>query len=363
VSRKEVIMAIKKRIVIILALLTFIVPIGSAIAADFHFAYFIVDYRFYEDSGVDEYLLFPNVSTNNPALNVYVQNVPNATEDIMIFFQPGWKSVIQQYNLFSKYLYDPLPGPAWEGREYQFYIDENNNGGFDEEIDTATSYYIIPDSIIPMDLVQNVTISGTHNPVITWDDVVESERVNFYRIRLFPVIDGKPDFSTLYHNKYIPINASGSYSYTYNGCHFYQHETLAVVIESWERIGGVVNRSRYVVIHNAGPLYTQEEVDQIIADAEAAKDETIDSLVATLLKKSNADANAAYAVKNLAQDAIEKANDGGGKAKEIVKAEKEMEKAQKELDHTKKDGTPDPKYDKAIDHYKKAWEKAQKAMK
>ena len=40
-----------------------------------------------------------------------------------------------------------------------------------------------------------------------------------------------------------------------------------------------------------------------------------------------------------------------------------MEKAQKELDHTKKDDTPDPKYDKAIDHYKKAWKDAQKAMK
>ena len=37
--------------------------------------------------------------------------------------------------------------------------------------------------------------------------------------------------------------------------------------------------------------------------------------------------------------------------------------AQEELDHTKKDGTPDPKYDKAIDHYMKAWEHAQKAIK
>ena len=40
-----------------------------------------------------------------------------------------------------------------------------------------------------------------------------------------------------------------------------------------------------------------------------------------------------------------------------------MEKAQEDLDHAKKDGTPDPKYDKAIKHYRKAWEKAQKAMK
>jgi len=49
--------------------------------------------------------------------------------------------------------------------------------------------------------------------------------------------------------------------------------------------------------------------------------------------------------------------------KELDKCEKEFTKAQKELDHTKKDGTPDPKYDKAIDHCKHAWEHAQRAIK
>jgi tetratricopeptide (TPR) repeat protein len=76
---------------------------------------------------------------------------------------------------------------------------------------------------------------------------------------------------------------------------------------------------------------------------------------------------------SLAQTAIleaEEAIAAGGSQKEIDKAlkeidkvQKEMAKAQKELDHTKKNGTLDPKYDKAIDHYKKAWEHAQHAMK
>lgn len=48
--------------------------------------------------------------------------------------------------------------------------------------------------------------------------------------------------------------------------------------------------------------------------------------------------------------------------KELEKCDKELEKAQKELDHMKKDGTPDPKYDKAIKHYKNAWKHAQKAI-
>jgi len=63
----------------------------------------------------------------------------------------------------------------------------------------------------------------------------------------------------------------------------------------------------------------------------------------------------------LAQGAIDQAKDAGGDPKEIAKAEEEMTKALEELDHTKKDGTPDPRYDKAIDHYKKAWEHACKA--
>jgi len=63
----------------------------------------------------------------------------------------------------------------------------------------------------------------------------------------------------------------------------------------------------------------------------------------------------------LAQTAIDEAIDAGGNPKEIAKAEEEMTKALEELDHTKKDGTPDPRYDKAIDHYKKAWEHACKA--
>jgi len=65
---------------------------------------------------------------------------------------------------------------------------------------------------------------------------------------------------------------------------------------------------------------------------------------------------------SLAQTVIQEAIATGGRQKEIDKALKEIDKAQKELDHTKRDGTPDPKYDKAIDHNKKAWEHAHKAM-
>ena len=48
--------------------------------------------------------------------------------------------------------------------------------------------------------------------------------------------------------------------------------------------------------------------------------------------------------------------------KELDKCQDEFEKAQKEIRKTKKDGSPDPDYDKAIDHYKKVWEHAQHAL-
>jgi len=267
-------MAFKTRIIIILALLTFIVPVGNAIAADFHFVNFFADHRSYEDPGVrvDEYLVFPNVSTTDPSYNVYVQSVPGATGDEMLIPTPDWKYVYPQYNMFYKYFDEsggyPPPGPDWEGIDYLFYIDKNNNGWFDEYTDMSTTYSIIPGSIgeEPMDFVRNVTITGTYNPVITWVDV-ENTRANFYRIRLFAVVDDKPSFKTLYFNEQIP-KGSGSYSYTYNGSLFYQYETLAIAIEAYEiEANGFFNRSRYVVIHNTDPLYTQEEVDQIVADS------------------------------------------------------------------------------------------------
>lgn len=57
----------------------------------------------------------------------------------------------------------------------------------------------------------------------------------------------------------------------------------------------------------------------------------------------------------LAQEAINQAVAGGGDQKEIDKANEEMGKAQAELDK----GKPD----KAIDHFKKAWEHGLKALK
>jgi hypothetical protein len=98
-----------------------------------------------------------------------------------------------------------------------------------------------------------------------------------------------------------------------------------------------------------------KELEHIIKDKKAAQDvkdacqAAIDALVA--------------ADKALAQTAIEEAIEAGGDPKEIAKAQDEMTKAQEELDHTKKDGIPDPRYDKAIDHYKKAWEHACKPKK
>jgi len=66
-----------------------------------------------------------------------------------------------------------------------------------------------------------------------------------------------------------------------------------------------------------------------------------------------------------ATDAYEEAEAIGGDEpweNKLEKSEKELDKAQDALDHLDKDGNPDPKYDKAIKHFKKAWKHAQKAI-
>lgn len=47
---------------------------------------------------------------------------------------------------------------------------------------------------------------------------------------------------------------------------------------------------------------------------------------------------------------------------EWEKASQELLKAEEELNHVDKNGVSDPRYDKAIDHYKKAWQHSQRAI-
>jgi hypothetical protein len=46
-----------------------------------------------------------------------------------------------------------------------------------------------------------------------------------------------------------------------------------------------------------------------------------------------------------------------------LRAQHELGKAQDALDHMDKKGNFDPLYDKAIDHFKKAWDHSNKALK
>lgn len=48
---------------------------------------------------------------------------------------------------------------------------------------------------------------------------------------------------------------------------------------------------------------------------------------------------------------------------ELENCKSELVRGPKDLNHKRKDGTPEPKYGQAIDHYKKAWEHAQLAIK
>lgn len=125
-------------------------------------------------------------------------------------------------------------------------------------------------------------------------------------------------------------------------------------------------------------LYTQEELNQAILDQNVTinnlnkqiieKDATITQLKETINSQSVAAASIGMALLDLksadeattttviqiVQTAIEQAKAEGVNGKFIEKAEKDMEKGQKEFDKMK--------YDKAIEHYQRAWKDIQKAV-
>jgi len=144
---------------------------------------------------------------------------------------------------------DPLPGPAWEGITYRFYIDENNNAQLDSG-ETTRDFMIPVGSMRQMDVVPNVRVSGTYWPVVTWDAVPEAD---YYRVRIYPVVNGVPStVSRLFQIGQIPEDGSGSYMFMYTGDLFLNNETLAIAIEAREHLptGEMINRSRYYVQHS-----------------------------------------------------------------------------------------------------------------
>lgn len=95
-----------------------------------------------------------------------------------------------------------------------------------------------------------------------------------------------------------------------------------------------------------------------LLDKKETPDEIVEIIQKTILEIVEADqklANTVYA--EVQRDTGDKKVDH-----EWEKASQELLKAEEEFNHVDKNGVSDPRYDKAIDHYKKAWQHSQRAI-
>jgi hypothetical protein len=247
----------KKKIEVFCVIIFFVFA-GNAFAASFNWVGQWAEHRYEVDSDTTSHYLLFDVNTDDPTYDVYVQNVPDASGDLLMNRNPGWDNPgagQYQYGLDPNV---PALGPTWE-RTYTYYIDLDDSGDFSDGDPTVSStvpagYY---NPYTPMVLAQNVNISGTYTPTVYWEPASGADR---YRVRLFPILDGEPATHALlfdsgnifeggpyYHGGETPY-----FEYTLPSGYFDSDQTLAIGIEARDYVAGfgMVQRSRYLVKHS-----------------------------------------------------------------------------------------------------------------
>jgi hypothetical protein len=215
---------------------------SSADAATIGNACVASEYRHYQApfTNSDEYFMLSWAIVDNNTYDVYLQNVPDSSEDILLDPVPLWDDFTPYQ--FSKSFDSPSPGPAWEGIDYNFYIE----GDLDDK-----TWSIPQGSIQQIGYPSTVTITGGIHPTITWSKVANAD---WYRVRLFPIVNGNPHRADLLdQSTNITNDGSLSYSYHYTGDAFESYGTLAVAIETYDNAGVTsvwINRSVHYSQHN-----------------------------------------------------------------------------------------------------------------
>jgi hypothetical protein len=112
----------KKRYSLIIILPALLAIASSADAATIGNACVASEYRHYQApfTNSDEYFMLSWAIVDNNTYDVYLQNVPDSSEDILLDPVPLWDDFTQYQ--FSKSFDSPSPGPAWEEIDYIFYI-------------------------------------------------------------------------------------------------------------------------------------------------------------------------------------------------------------------------------------------------
>jgi hypothetical protein len=204
------------------------------------------EYRHYQApfTNTDEYFMLSFAIVDNNTYDVYLQNVPDSSGDILLDPVPLWDDFTPYQS--SDHFFSPSPGADWEGITYNFYIEGH--------LDDKTYYSIHQGSIQQIGYPSTVTITGGIHPTITWNKVANAD---WYRVRLFPIVNGNPNHADLVDQSgNITDDGSLSYSYPYTGDAFESYGTLAVAIETYDNAGltsGWVNRSVHYSQHNPVP--------------------------------------------------------------------------------------------------------------
>ena len=235
----------KKKFILIIILSAFLAIAANSDAAPIGNVCVASEYRHYQApfTHADNYFMLSWAIVDNNTYNVYLQNVPESSGDILLNPSPLWDDFTPY--LFAKGFFSPTPGAAWEGIDYNFYIE----GHLDDK-----TWNIPQGSIQRIGYPSTVTISGGIHPTITWNKVADAE---WYRVRLFPIVDGNPKRGDLLDQSgNITDDGSLSYSYKYTGDAFVSYGTLAVAVETYDDAGLTslwVNRSVHYSRHNPVP--------------------------------------------------------------------------------------------------------------
>jgi len=238
----------KKRLSLIAILSTFLAIAANSDGASIRGASVFSEYRHYQSpfTSTDEYCMLAWATVDVATYDVYLQNVPGSSGDVLLDPLPLWDDFTPYQS--SEKFFSPSPGPDWEGITYNFYIE----GHLD-----VKAWYIPQGSIQQIGYPSTVTISGGIHPTITWNKVIDAD---WYRVRFFPIVNGNPNRNDLLdQSANITDDGSASYSYHYTGDAFENYGTLAVAIETYDKGGASslwVNRSVHNSQHNPVPIAT-----------------------------------------------------------------------------------------------------------
>ena len=221
-----------KKSVLVCLFLIFLFPTSNALSSPVNFSWAVLFSSHGKNiDGTTYYNMLASVGVDCDSVTVTLDFPDKGTQIKLDLWGPYvWDPTYYEY---YKSIYSPPPGD-WYETSYRFLVDDGTSSPL---FSHATN------NIFPMDFVQ-ADISGGKHPTITWEPVDFADR---YQIRFFDIVTGERLFE-----ESIDEDGSTSYSYTYLGNLFEEHEKLRIRISARDYDNDqIVNRSTVSYEHSA----------------------------------------------------------------------------------------------------------------